>query len=444
VVKGKNKKMNLEELFKKTLEQSDPVPGNQVRNELMKKLARREFVRFNPSRLNIYYIAGIVAAGIATTLLLVNGPQKESKTDPYEKANKMIKTETPLIVPVKGSDNGPESEGSKSKEDQVEIIYSQPSEKNTKDVSKAPEQQMKPQEIKIPALIADSVIRKSVNIDNLSDIGNKAALQVKTTASFDVSTESGCIPLKVSFQNNSQAFDSCRWIFGDGGFSDATDPIWIFDRPGEFKVTLTSFGKNGEEASESLVINVYPEPEARFEFQPENPILPDDAIRFVNYSVDAVKYRWDFGDGRSSDAFEPEHKYDRYGNYDVRLIVWSEHGCTDSVIVINALAGSGCYIDFPNAFIPNPDGPSGGYYTQKSDEEAQVFHPVTSGVSEFQLRIFSKIGILIFESNDINIGWDGYHKGQLCESGVYIWKVRGIYKNGEPFVKMGDLTLLKK
>jgi len=192
------------------------------------------------------------------------------------------------------------------------------------------------------------------------------------------------------------------------------------------------------------VINVFPRPKARFEIEPQSPIIPDDQIRFVNYSMDGVRYRWEFGDGKVSEALEPEHKYSRYGSYNVRLIVWSEQGCTDSLILTDAFAGSGCYISFPNAFIPNPDGPSGGSYSTKSDEAAQIFHPVTSGVSDYQLRIFSKAGLPIFESNDINTGWDGYHKGQLCETGVYIWKVRGTYKNGEPFVKMGDITLLKK
>ena len=92
---------------------------------------------------------------------------------------------------------------------------------------------------------------------------------------------------------------------------------------------------------------------------------------------------------------------------------------------------------------PNPDGPSGGYYTKKSDESAQVFHPNFLGVEEYQLKIFSKMGILIFESNDVNIGWDGYFNGQLSNSGVYIWKVRGKYRNGQPFTMMGDVTLLK-
>jgi hypothetical protein len=54
------------------------------------------------------------------------------------------------------------------------------------------------------------------------------------------------------------------------------------------------------------------------------------------------------------------------------------------------------------------------------------------------------LGIQIFESNDINIGWDGYNNGQLCEPGVYIWKVRVKFRNGEPFTKMGDVTLLKE
>jgi hypothetical protein len=110
---------------------------------------------------------------------------------------------------------------------------------------------------------------------------------------------------------------------------------------------------------------------------------------------------------------------------------------------MNAYSGSEYFINFPNAFIPNALGPSGGNYSAKSDEAALIFHPVSSGVSDYQLKIFSRLGIMVFETNDINIGWDGYFKGQLSESGVYIWKVRGSFRNGEPFVKTGDVTILK-
>jgi PKD repeat protein len=284
------------------------------------------------------------------------------------------------------------------------------------------------------------IIMEKISNGNIEDI----RLQKKTFAAFDLSVSAGCLPLKVMFSNRSTGSDSCRWIFGDGGMSAETEPQWIFDDPGEYKVTLKVFGPGGAVSSSTKIITVYPRPDARFEIEPQSPIIPDDQIRFVNYSVDAVRYLWEFGDDNRSDAFEPEHKYNRYGRYNVRLIAWSEHGCSDTLLLTDAFAGSGCFITFPNAFIPNSDGPSGGNYSKKSDESAQIFHPVTSGVSEFQLRIFTRTGFLLFESNDINTGWDGYHKGQLCDPGVYIWKVRGTYKNGEQFVKMGDLTLLKQ
>ena len=186
-----------------------------------------------------------------------------------------------------------------------------------------------------------------------------------------------------------------------------------------------------------------PNPSARFEIYPDKAVIPEDEVRFQNYSAEAIKYLWSFGDGSTSEQFEPYHRYEKYGNYNVSLKVYSENGCSDSLMVLNAFSGSAYFIEFPNAFIPNTGGPSGGVYSSVSDESAQVFHPSFSGVSEYHLKIFSKIGVLIFETSDINIGWDGYFKGQLTNPGVYIWKVRGNFSNGEPFTKMGDVTLLR-
>jgi PKD repeat protein len=233
------------------------------------------------------------------------------------------------------------------------------------------------------------------------------------------------------------------WSFGDGGSSSGREPEWIYDIEGDYKVILRVFGPEGLVTSASTTISVYPKPVARFEITPEKVVLPDEVVHFQNYSTGAVSFIWSFGDGNRSEQFEPMHKYDKFGNYNVLLKVFSEYGCSDSLIVYNAFSGSAYFIEFPNAFIPNPGGPSGGLYSTKSDETGQVFHPSYSGVSDYQLKIFSKLGILIFETNDINIGWDGYYKGQLANSGVYIWKVRGNFINGEPFTKMGDVTLLK-
>ena len=52
---------------------------------------------------------------------------------------------------------------------------------------------------------------------------------------------SGCAPLKLRFYNKSTSYDSCRWTFGDGGYSNEKDPEWIFDVEGEYKVVLKVF-----------------------------------------------------------------------------------------------------------------------------------------------------------------------------------------------------------
>jgi PKD repeat protein len=260
---------------------------------------------------------------------------------------------------------------------------------------------------------------------------------------FQVSDTEGCAPLNLTFYSESNSSDSCRWTFGDGGYSNEKNPKWIFDFEGEYKVVLNVFGKDGSKETSFKMITVYPRPKARFEINPENAVLPKDEIRFFNYSTDATNFEWNFGDGISSELFEPSHKYIKSGNFNVRLIATSDHGCSDSLTVMNAYSGSESFINFPNVFIPNVQGPSGGAYSAKSDEAALIFHPVSSGVSDYQLKIFSRLGILVFETNDINIGWDGYFKGQLSKAGVYIWKVRGTFRNGEPFIKTGDVTILR-
>ncbi len=100
-------------------------------------------------------------------------------------------------------------------------------------------------------------------------------------------------------------------------------------------------------------------------------------------------------------------------------------------------------IQFPNAFTPNANGPTNGYYTPGLPNN-DVFYPVYKGVVEYHLSIFNRRGELIFESNEINIGWDGYINDHLAAQGVYVWKANGKYSNGQSFTKFGNIMLIKK
>ncbi|MFN8239897.1 MAG: PKD domain-containing protein [Bacteroidales bacterium] len=435
----KGQHIDIDELFRKNLENTSLMPSPDASSRIMRKLQAREFVRFNPSRFNVFYLAAAVAAAVTLTFFAL-GPGRPTTGKVQTIVSDQSMDTLRLSIgkgikegPTGGADNKSLNENSASKE-----VSSFGNNVNVqKDII------IKHAQI-VGGKTADTVSLKSGVLSKGLDPGTSAKLFRRITAAFEPSTRNGCVPLRVRFRNMSEGYDSCRWSFGDGGNSKLRNPEWIFDQDGDYRVTLDVYSREGNSTSYSCIVSVYPAPVAHFVISPEKPIIPDDNIRFMNYSKDAVRFLWSFGDGSTSDAFEPEHKYQKFAGYNVSLVAWSDHGCADTLTLPDAFAGSGAYINFPNAFIPNQDGPTGGSYSAKSDENAQVFHPVTTGVTEYQLRIFSKRGILIFESNDINTGWDGYHKGQLCEPGVYIWKVRGTFRSGEPFVKMGDVTLLRQ
>ena len=435
--------MGISELFRRKLENAEIIPDASVNKKLMRSLARHEFIHFYPARFNIYYLGGILAAVITAGIILFSGGRNNASQTPANinaepdtiSRNAVISITAGSIVrqePVKTASRTPYYQKDK--------IKSVP--KPVSDINNIHNNETGNTNRIVPAGI-NSSISKNEFFPKTSDDYKKLQGRRNDDVLFEPSALAGCVPLKLHFNNKVSSCDSCRWTFGDGGYSTQKNPDWIFDVEGDYQVILQVFGPDGRKASSSASVKVYPKPRARFEISPERVVLPDDEIRFLNYSANGVRFEWDFGDGISSDLFEPRHKYLKFSNYNVRLVVLSENGCADSLIVMNAFSGSEYFIDFPNAFIPNPDGSSGGFYSSKSDEGAQVFHPAFSGVSGYQLKIFSKLGILIFESNDVNIGWDGYYKGQLSNPGVYIWKVRGNFLNGEPFIKMGDVTLLK-
>jgi PKD repeat protein len=439
-VKGKVEDKMLRDLFRQKLEGAEIIPSTEAGVKLMRQVGRKEFLRFNPTHFNIWYAGGIAVAGAALAVIL---------TSPVHKKN------------ISGLLNTSTSEDkSLQKPDEIQSAgkyFELKVQSPLKEIGKIPKKVVrtnnvasaeKTQSSKPGPSIAPAGGIASFNGKEIFKRGNSVTdnLRSQNLIAENIASASvteGCAPLKVSFMNNVVNYDSCRWTFGDGGSSSEKNPKWLFDIPGEYTVTLSVSGTGKLHSSSSLTVIVHTAPKARFEFSPENAVLPNDEISFHNYSSDAIKYRWDFGDGSSSELFEPMHSYKKSGRYNLKLTVSTEFGCSDSVIVKNAFSGSDNYIEFPNAFIPNLNGPSTGYYSPKSDEASQVFHPVSSTLSDYQLRIFSRSGIIIFESNDINIGWDGYYKGHLCDPGVYIWKVRGNYLNGEPFTKMGDVTLLK-
>jgi gliding motility-associated-like protein len=72
-----------------------------------------------------------------------------------------------------------------------------------------------------------------------------------------------------------------------------------------------------------------------------------------------------------------------------------------------------------------------------------VLHPLGKGITEIKFTIFNRWGEKVFETNDINGGWDGTYKGEPLNIGVFVYYVWGKLKNGEELTKKGNVTLLR-
>ncbi len=181
-------------------------------------------------------------------------------------------------------------------------------------------------------------------------------------------------------------------------------------------------------------------------------MLPDQLLTCFNYSEYGERYYWDFGDGTFVDnTLEfPQHLYSEPGIYDIKLSVWTEHNCWDTLTMQSAvIVQEEGAIEFPNAFTPNLSGsnngayPCGEKYIVDKDNLNDVFYPKQSGVVSYTLEIYNRWGEKIFISEDLCKGWDGYVDGVLAPQDVYVWKVSVIYRNGKPDKKYGSVTLLR-
>ncbi|MFT4985285.1 MAG: gliding motility-associated-like protein [Flavobacteriales bacterium] len=253
----------------------------------------------------------------------------------------------------------------------------------------------------------------------------------------------GCTDLTVQFTSLSIYAETFIWNFGDGATSSEENPSHTYSSPGNYTVSLLVAGTGGNDISvQEDIVHAYPHAEADFSVNPPLSQTGDEVF-FYNLSQNAGIYEWDFGNGTTTVEPNPTMVYDEPGIYDVTLIANNEFNCPDSMHLAGALEVEiGGYANFPNAFTPSVTGPDDENYNPESLNN-NVFHPVFAGVLEYNLQIYNRWGELLFETDDINTGWNGYYKGNLVPLGVYVWRANVLFTDEKQLVKSGDITLLR-
>ncbi len=142
---------------------------------------------------------------------------------------------------------------------------------------------------------------------------------------------------------------------------------------------------------------------------PDKVLRPDTTICYEStITLDATTpdlfYQWSTGSENSSiEVSEP-------GTYSVTL---SNGTCEKAdEVTIDFYNCIDCDFFVPNAFSPNDDGINDVLRAYAQCE-----------LLDFNMKIYNRWGAPIFETSDIEEGWDGYWKGRRVSDGVYLYVI---------------------
>jgi gliding motility-associated-like protein len=151
-------------------------------------------------------------------------------------------------------------------------------------------------------------------------VANGISVGTRPTANFSATPRDACAKQPVSFTDLSTgSITQWLWVFGDGGTSSDQNPIHEYQDTGYFDVQLIIWN-NGCPDSITFTNYVYIKPPiARFmdTFNCANPWQRT----FIDQSIGADQWTWNFGDGGTSTLQNPVHTYADTGTYTVTLTV---------------------------------------------------------------------------------------------------------------------------
>ena len=252
----------------------------------------------------------------------------------------------------------------------------------------------------------------------------------------------GCVPFNKTFVNLSRPINDdyiFEWDFGDGGMGDVASPTHVYENSGVYDVYLGVTSPTGcfVDTTFRNLIDVRDAPTADFFWTPDEPtnLLPD--FRVFDASTGANRRRYTVRDRAGTVLFTtPLDDFD-YTLRDtatvfITQLVTHPSGCVDTLTrplnlrIINTFHA-------PNAFSPNGDGLN------------DVFLPVglLNGVTDFELRVWTRWGERVFRTDNPREGWDGTFNGRQSPGGGYLWDASFIDINGDPAAYKGGVVLIR-
>ncbi|WP_118972821.1 gliding motility-associated C-terminal domain-containing protein [Taibaiella koreensis] len=219
-----------------------------------------------------------------------------------------------------------------------------------------------------------------------------------------------------------------QWNFGENAdLLEQKSPgvRHAFELPGTYTITVNGYYRVCPNASATIQMLVKPMP--HIDLGADTSICLDAAPLTLTDAVNAAdpKATWRWSSGEKTASIQVRHD----GRYTATVTI-DQCSSSDDVVVTKD-----CYTDVPNSFTPNGDGVNDYFFPRQY---------LSKGVSGFAMTVYNRWGQKVFETENPNgRGWDGRFNDKAQPTGVYIYAIKVVLKNGRAEEYTGNVTLLR-
>ncbi len=189
---------------------------------------------------------------------------------------------------------------------------------------------------------------------------------------------------------------------GPDGYNTDEEYIWIGDIQTNMQGTYTLEVIDTANCSQTKQTEVIVIPSPKISFSSYDTLWVEQGY-LLDAGNEGEYYLWNTGSTLSAITV------DTIGEYSMSITSYDGCKSTDSVYV---LFDKTPFI-LPNAFTPNDDG--------LNDTFGPI--PIYDYVKRYHMSIYNRWGQMIFETKDINNGWDGTYQGNACMNGAYVYRI---------------------
>lgn len=251
----------------------------------------------------------------------------------------------------------------------------------------------------------------------------------------------------IQFRDTIENYSKYTWVWGDGDTLITSTPsaTHVYEQ-GIYQMMLIVKNEYQCQTIQRAEVEIKPSPMAKASANKYEAPISQSQFIFNDESESTtspiIQWEWYLNDtlliGNTQvlpfNFIDPEENLPIIdtGIYKITLWVVNMEGCTDSASFSIKIKDEFLF-NIPTAFSPN------------NDNLNNTFKPFISFIRQnnYSFRIFSRNGMMVFETHDPHEAWDGTYNGKICPSDVYVWIVEYEKGDGRHEIKKGTVTLVR-